>query len=115
MKMHRRDAEVSNMQNGLTPGLTPVDACEGGFLGATGVMENAKTPGNPGYSRFCLLYEDPALTTELRRQVVASTSLTSFPIFLVLLLDARSDACYHPMKWPERRYRPGRGHSDTRF
>jgi hypothetical protein len=27
--------------------LTPVDTRGQGFLGATGVIENAKTPGNP--------------------------------------------------------------------
>ena len=44
--------------------LTPVDTRGWGFPGATGVTENEKTPGNPGYSHVFLLYEDPALTTE---------------------------------------------------
>jgi hypothetical protein len=29
--------------------LTPADTRAEGFLGATGVTENAKTPGNPGH------------------------------------------------------------------
>jgi len=41
--------------------LTPVDTRGEGFVGVTGVTENAKTPGNPGYSAVVMLYESGAL------------------------------------------------------
>jgi hypothetical protein len=50
--------------------VTPADTRGEGFPGATGVTRNAKTPENPGFSACGMRYEDPALTAELRRQVV---------------------------------------------
>jgi hypothetical protein len=45
----------------LTLGLTPVDTRWEGSTGATGVTENAKTPGNPGHFVIVMLYESGAL------------------------------------------------------
>jgi hypothetical protein len=50
----------------MTPALTPVDTRWEGSPGPTGVTENAKTPGNPGYSAVVMLYESGALALELR-------------------------------------------------
>jgi hypothetical protein len=46
--------------------LTPVDTRGEGFLGVTGVTENAKTPGNPGFSAIGIHQKSDALPTELR-------------------------------------------------
>jgi hypothetical protein len=46
----------------VTPALTPVDTRWEGFPGATGVSENAKTPGNPGHFDIVMLYEGGALS-----------------------------------------------------
>jgi hypothetical protein len=64
----RGSAPVGRWTERCNTGLTPADTRGEGFQGATGVTENEKTPGNPGVFHFVLPYEDPALTTELRRQ-----------------------------------------------
>jgi hypothetical protein len=54
-------APMYRPQNGSDTRLTPVDTRKQGFLGATGVRKNAKTPGKQGFCILKLLYESGAL------------------------------------------------------
>ena len=46
---HANEEDLPMLTQYLTPGLTPVDTREQGFLGATGVSKTQKTLEKPGF------------------------------------------------------------------